>query len=627
MKLSPTAGHYKHRKTILTDSYKMAKDICYLYFKPRTYMDNNTEWELKICGCKVEDYFYCGRTLSELNELLNNEIVTELNRRTARMKDKNKQVPYRMIVFTNNIKILKNLNFTFNNFQIRGTDCNHHFNGCSISAYSDNFDFRLITPFCLNQEDVYFEENNVQGALGIEHLINFVANAYKVKPYKVEYSLGNVAKKMANRLIASIKKWPRLIAFSKSKEQDERNKEILNMLQSVNCSGIIHTDKDVIGKKCENVLSIDISSAYQSVMTLEPIFPLAPLDRFDIPVKGYKGRYSNNSIKEKIMNKIELYDRKNYWYFICIQPNCKSGEYEAELKKYDRYFRRDVTRKHKEHNTTYLDCTQVINFMCWDLKWINIEEEIDSILDTFRSCKISFIYSKRVGYLPKEFRTFIYDLYKKKSSTPKGINRDITKTGFENLYGKGLQYKDYNEDNFNMKTITNSKEFNIAMSLTCCSYIRYRLMTDFIEFSKLFKVMDTDGLKAFGTFLDTFRLKQAIQEKNKLIEEKQVKAGFDITNMGKWLVEDMYKLFMAFGPKQYIGLTTTNEPIIALAGCRRDISLKYVKSKSVESIMDEYINNGIISIPYGHRYVSADNESTNIMYEYSSYTIKKTDYV
>ena len=640
MILSPTSK--KHIHSQLQDEktkYFTAPDICYLHFEKGTVDCNYKKWEFRINKYRYfKDSNRCdtselietievkkGRSLVELNDYLN-EVITELHRRHDKMR-KNAEMPYRMIVFTNNLDILEFGNckgfLNLNNLRGLNTAVNKAFRGNKICLYSDDFDFRLASVFCLNREEEYCKATKKRKTAFLEYLMQELVDGFGVPIHKVEYSLGRFAKRMNERLYNDTLTHNcghKLLHDKKGKTVKENNIKILEILQSVSCAGILKCDEPY--KISRNVSCFDISSAYQYVMCCEPIFPATPLRLIPMPISRNWRVPTAEEIKNKMLQKINDYINREWWYIMTIHPNYK-GEDNTVLRKYSKYLRRECSKKHKDYKPQYIDDTQILNFTMWDIQWLHknklLEEVLTDIIEAFSDLTVDFVIAEKMDYLPKGFRLGIFECYKEKQAMKKGIEKDIFKTVYEQTYGKALQFRYIND-----ATVANEikyPRFNIACALTCCAYTRFRMMTDFLEINDTIGYRDTDGIKqTSGNDKDILKLFKLVEEENNYVREQQRKAQLPESELGTWKYEYCLDYFMPLGEKLYLGKTTKNEKIIALAGCKKDAYEKYFKNRDIVDVMNKTLEDKKITIPNG---IVKKQVTENFLYEKrSAYTIE-----
>lgn len=320
--------------------------------------------------------------------------------------------------------------------------------------------------------------------------------------------------------------------------------DVYNLLMGDNKSGFIWQNLYYLNMKKENVYSYDISSCYPGIMVRKK-FPMTAFIKEENPSLYY--------IKEMLMG--------DKMAFI-------GTFYLKDLKKRSGY--------------TWL--TTKSNTVAQADEWTRLilnDVEFRDILKNYKFSEIIVkdLYTSRYGYLPKEIRETIIDLYKNKTEL-KGVNEKDYKAAkvlLNNIFGRSLQPAFYDEEartdsngeiyNYNIYFSEKEKEQKIynkyskkimlpQWGIWTAAYGRHELLEICNKISIMSVVYcDTDSVK----FLDD-RNKVVFEEANKKVVEELKEAGMNGAAIdkygnthiiGTWEFEGKYENFKAINQKQY----------------------------------------------------------------------------
>ena len=154
------------------------------------------------------------------------------------------------------------------------------------------------------------------------------------------------------------------------------------------------------------------------------------------------------------------------------------------------------------------------------------------------------------------------------------------------------------------------------MSLTCCSFTRWRLVHDWSGFTPLY--LDSDSIKfSFGP--DSNNFAALIQRREDLAASNTaaaVLAGYPDSNLGEWNIDGIYHYMIFLKKKCYIGYKDDGTTEIKLAGCDRKAAADYFKNNTLE-LLEQIEDEKKLVIPHGRKIktiVLPNNE-----YSYSKY--------
>lgn len=595
MKILPT--RFKHVQRAIKnfcDRYFISGDECYLYFyQSDKLIGKFTKWEMLLNGEK-----YVGNDLIELNNFIHSELIPAIKKVQGRIKtEPNKSTKYRLPIFTNGMHILQSAvcnGWIDLDLFAPETDLNRSYNTASVYGLTDWLEFRCTNAFALGRQEEVEKATNTIGAESLEKLIHFVMDITGVKLYKVKYSIGHLSQKEMNKIINRNKnEWHKLLRSRKDVSMED-NLKILQILYTTNASGQLGMVDTRV--KHNNVISYDISSAYASALCLEHIFPATPLSIK--PICG--GLFGQNKVKQTI-NTIESFIQENYWFIVSINTNTDFELLPKQLQNQilfqSRWYRRDLKFTDK---ITLINPNTVLNFTKWD--YLTNPKAIQEIIQEYYNLcpkiSINIVYSTGCTYLPESVRTYITNKYSRRALMNKDIFRDIYKTSIELITGKGLQFKEINEDL--VKQERTIRHFNIAIALSCIAYTKYRINTDFKKYNDLQLYWDTDGIKFdISSVFNQVLILNRVTELNNKIYKKQEELGYEKSNMGIWKEEYILKEFVAINPKQYLGIDIDNNNVFALAGCKKSAVEKYLQHRSMSDMIEDVVNNIDIHIQEG----------------------------
>lgn len=593
MKLVSSADRlYKSATSEIEEKYFISRDIIFLYFY----------FEKVDCEMLINGELFKGN-IHDI-ETICHELQSELQKKKDSMSEKNRNIQYKTYIYTNNI-IRASMLFKVDqeNSELIYAKAGKHTKGNIIRIVMKNKPFILknVQPLACNGLD----NVNAEGVYKIKEILDFNCKISGQDLHHLGETIGRNIEKMEGVLIRNERKkdpkflMPRLFSFDdmrKSKEgQVVRN---YNLLQCANMAGLLQLDPDETFKVIPAVISFDIKAAYLSVLINQPIFP-KNLTCIDIDPqqehKDYRGRIHRTNpyeIASDLVKKLDNFERKSKWYYLAIDPNYFGDNpvvlhYLKILKPFRRNF---VT--HPDVKLKYVNQDQVVGFLLYDRKFyedfysiymeLTFEELIYNLLLLCPEAKIVLMYSKDTStYLPKQFRDSKMELYKIKEAQSDGQLKNTSKLYTELTYGKGLQLHDFQSDSEVIKAVTN-ETVNIAMSLTCCSFTRYRIIRDWQGFTPLY--IDSDSVKfRFSQYTNNFRkLVERVEELNAENSIRNILAGYPESNLGSWNVDGIYNYMLFLKKKCYIGYADDGTTELKIAGCDKQAAMQHFEGKTVD---------------------------------------------
>lgn len=594
MKLEGSSDRlYKDKTSEIGEKYSISRDKIYLYFNGYN------------CEMLVNDELFKGNV--HTIEALSVELQKALEEKQAAMSERNRKTPYKSYIYTNHIiRASKAFGVTNDNSELVYAAAGKHTKGHIMKIIMINRPFILVNaqPLACNALD----KIEAEGVYKIKEILDFNCEITGLELHHLGQTIGRNIEKMEGILIRECRKkdpsfyFPRLFSFNNMRKAQWEGQIVrnYNLLQCANMAGLLQFDPEESFKVIQNVISFDIKTAYMSVMINQPLFP-GDLTVIDIDPKEKKRDYMGitrentpYSVAEDIVKRLARFETSNRWYYVAIDP-CYFGDNEVVLQflKTLQPFRRNF-KTHSGVNLKYVNQNQMVCFLEYDKKFyeeyysiyteLSFEELLYNLLLICPDAKIVLMYSKsKSDYLPKPFRDSKMNMYFTKESQSEDTKKKAAKMLTETTYGKGLQLRDYQTDAEVMKAVCN-ETVNIAISLTCCSYTRYRLVHDWQGFTPLY--LDSDSIK-FKFSPDTNRLADLVkrqQELNDYNAKQTAAAGYPESNLGSWNVDGVYNRLLILKKKCYVGFKNDATTEIKLAGCDPEAAYNYFKDATLKDL-------------------------------------------
>lgn len=631
MKLVNSADRlYKDKTSEIDEKYTISRDKIFLYFD-----GYNAE-------ILVNDDIFKGQ-ISDFTEIIA-KIEAALIEKQNAMSEKNRSTPYKSDIFTNNIlRAAKLLKVTPENSEYVMAKGGKHTKGQVMRVIMRDRPFIIINaqPLACNG----IEKVDAEGVLKIKKILEFNCDIFHVDLHHLGQTIGRNVEKLEGQVVRQSRKenpefyLPRLFSVKtmNKKQWDGQLVRNYNLLQCANMSGLLQFDNSQSFKLIPGVISFDIKTAYMSVLINQPIFPgdLTVVDIDPHAVKiDYMGRrtvsdpYSTTDDLIRQLNRLEQY---NKWYYVAVDPNYTGDDPAVKyflkmLKPFRRNFAGSSTK------LKYVNQDQVFGFLEYDRKFyeeyykIYTELDFDELFYNLLLCcpdaKIILMYSKSPSkYLPKPFRESKMELFRIKEQQDENQLKAISKLATELSYGKGLQLRNYQDDDEVFKAVCN-ETVNIAMSLTCCSFTRYRLIHDWSGFTPIY--FDSDSIKlqfspTTNRLLDLANRQEYLNDHNKKI---CAAAGYPDSNLGSWNIDGIYNYMMFFKKKCYVGYKDDGTTECKLAGCDKAAYTKFFADATLDTLKNIEAAQEL-TIPDGvkQKVVLPDNGFE--YYQYDDITYKK----
>lgn len=290
------------------------------------------------------------------------------------------------------------------------------------------------------------------------------------------------------------------------------NEDMYNKLICGNKSGLVcPVEESFAIDDCD---IYDENSAYSSIMTSDNMFPIGK-------VTQHTG--------EIVLRAFEEAQKRGLWFKFYIPKDCKVPT----------CFYRFQDSKAEDIGIEYYDYKLLI-----DCDIISKQEFIEAIKEI--SEKVTFMCAIP-GYLHPFFREAQLKLYIKKNELPSGLERDIVKQGLETMYGKGLQYREFEDCKKIPGFFTDGLHYLLPhMALHCTAAARYKLAMVLHKAGKNIFYFDTDSVHGTGK-----ELEKTIEEANKEQMFLNKLSGND-TNIGCWKTEHKNSIEMISATKRRI---------------------------------------------------------------------------
>lgn len=601
---------YRDKSSEIGTKYFISRDIIYLYFD---------SFKVEML---VNDDLFTGD--SHMLEDMQVALTEALDEKRAKMAKKYRDIPYKCYIFTNNIERAASILRCNEDEEVKlfYAQSGLKTRGKLFKVICRDLPFILVNMLglCCNA----LERVEGEGVYKIQNVMDFNCELVNSDVHHIGQTIGRNIERMEGALIRDARSkynmyFPKLFSRQSMNHTawDGQLVRNYNLLQCCNMAGLIQLDEADTYKVIHNVISFDMKTAYMSVMINEPIFP-SDLSVIDIDTSlqytDYLGHIHPRTPEDvigDIIRRLRKIKYKKKWFYITFDPNYSGeDEYTLNLIRSLKYFRRSFI-KHKGVKLLHVNQEQIVCFTPWDIKFYNeyyklytkkeFAELLVELLTLCPEAKITLMYSKSpMDYLPDEFRAEKIRLYYLKEQYDKsGWRRECIKMYTELTYGKGLQLRNYQSDEQVVKAVLN-ETVNIAMSLTCCSYIRWRLVHDWRDFIPVY--MDSDSVKfkfGAGSFNCLTDLLERYNELSALNQIKTALAGFN-TNIGTWQIDGFYSSLLFLAKKCYIGYTNQGEKQVKLSGCLQEAYRAYFDGRA-ESCLDEIAAAKCLHIPKGKR--------------------------
>ena len=399
-------------------------------------------------------------------------------------------------------------------------------------------EIRNIDDFCPDAISQRLTESNHP----IVDAVNFLMTLSSV-PSEIRYSLGHMVKKsVAYGIEDVITK-----QYNTKKSSIMSVKTFYDMLCG-NKSGILWSKN--FNTLNHNITQYDKSSAYSSVMVNDNKFPIGKIT----PSCGdYALLNLNTALKHDKWVKV-VFDKD------AVLP-----------KNLDLFRDLDDDRVAMEY---------------WDIK--------DCSYDLVQICKknkgkFTVYRTSETGYLCKEYRDKIVEIYTQKQQLQKGdFYRDYAKAKLELIYGKGLQERTFNRDIEVMSYLYRPENYiNPAMAMHCSAAVRYELRRALMENNITY--CDTDSIHG----VDSKQFRDNVKKYNAEIMEKNARAGYTELKIGVFELEYANSDEIVLNKKQRVIFTKDGETITAIAGIPKKYIYNEIECMTKDEIISHILSGGI----------------------------------
>lgn len=227
----------------------------------------------------------------------------------------------------------------------------------------------------------------------------------------------------------------------------------------------------------------------------------------------------------------------------------------------------------------------------------------------------------KTGYLNKEFRAKIVQLYNEKENL-KAIGKTEeakeTKAITEVLYGKGLQVNQYEDS----RAIRNKYMVKHGSDYVMPQFSYHALQKTRYELALMLErtgfewavAWDTDGIKTINA-----NAEQIFSKRNQEIKKENSIAGFPNTNIGTWKNEGSFDHFIQFSNKVY-AYNKEDKLVCKFAGCRKSAIENLIQNTKDIDAFFEWAASGSFTVKDGIRRRVYYTDTLTFKEEYCDYT-------
>ena len=441
------------------------------------------------------------------------------------------------IVFINN---LKRTAVFFEGIELKETKVDSHQEQPMYALYK-NAEFRNLDVFCPDAISVAFEDEESP----IVKVVNYLQTLGEI-PSDVKYTLGHMVKKS---IVSGIE--DKITEFMKEHHLYFDSIEEYEDMRCGRKSGILWSES--FGDIKENITQFDKSSAYSSIMVNDDKFPIGRLRRSE-------GQFGIVALRETLKN--------DEWCKIVFEP-------DAVVPQQIECFRDEDT------GLMALEYYDLIDLP------VDIVQIAQNNIDKFR-----FYRSQETGYLCKEFRDRLVEIYLQKQSLPKDdFYRAYAKAKLELVYGKGIQ-EHYFPSNKELRFYFRRAENFITpqISMHCSAAVRYELRSAYCENN--ISYMDTDSIHG----RQTEQFVKNVEKYNREIEEKNEIAGYPGLEIGVFKLEHANSSELVLAYKQRV-VRCSDEVTFSIAGIPKKYIEDYIKNLTADEKMKFFYDGKLYETP------------------------------
>lgn len=358
----------------------------------------------------------------------------------------------------------------------------------------------------------------------LDEMIDIISS-YGLEPYRLKLTQASNAKVDFFR---PIKKdcWKDVIKHDRYIDKLSTYRDI----SAGSAAGFLTVEKESTYQILSNVSSFDISSAYPSKYVNLDIFPIGRI-------------YKCNANK---YNKLCDLLKSGEWFQIVFNG--------VKIKELDLLF------KSKYFNSYGINCIEFAYAQ-------RMPKIYKALTDALNRLDWTLYFSDDQGYLLDSVRYRIVEFYEKKSIASTKSERTQYKMKIDMLYGKSIERDFFTTDkDVKRKYFRNGNNYLLPhWARLVVASTKLQVFDAYISDPYAFSA-DTDSVKSTNE-LET--LEHMFFERNRIILDKNEKAGFSGCKIGTWTHEYTADRFVQFCPKQYI-YESNGDITYKLAGYSKD---------------------------------------------------------
>lgn len=358
----------------------------------------------------------------------------------------------------------------------------------------------------------------------LDEMIDIISS-YGLEPYRLKLTQASNAKVDFFR---PIKKecWKDVIKHDRYIDKLSTYRDI----SAGSAAGFLTVEKESTYQILSNATSFDISSAYPSKYVNLDIFPTGKI------YKCSANKY----------NKLCDLIKSGEWFQIVFNG--------VKIKEIDLLF------KSKYFNSYGINCIEFAYVQKFPLQY-------NALIRALNELDWTLYFSDDQGYLLDSVRYRIAEFYEKKSLASTKSERTQYKMKIDMLYGKSIEKDFFTEDkDVRRKYFRNGNNYLMPhWARLVVASTKMQVFDAYVSDPYAFSA-DTDSVKSTN---DIKKLEHMFFERNKIIFDKNEKAGFSGCKIGTWTHEYTADRFVQFCPKQYI-YEVNGEITYKLAGYSKD---------------------------------------------------------
>lgn len=511
--------------------------------RPTKYADFNVmrDWFCLYCDIETSLWYIWMSTGDRIDDA-NTERIIEWLKFIAYNKKKRTKKDSKIILYINDIDKLQ----VFGEIQTR-----EDFTDLLGDVKSKKLKEIVLTDFIVRDAEPLTKET----IKSLDEMIDIVSS-YGLEPYRLKLTQASNAKLDFFRPISK-ECWQDVVKHDRYINRLQTYRDIT----AGSAAGFLKVEPETTYKILQDVSSFDISSAYPSKYVQLDIFPIGKIykcrtDRF----KRLSGLISSGEWFQIVFNDVKI----------------------SEL---------DILFKSKYFNSYGINCIEFAYAQRMPLIY-------KALTDALNKYDWTLYFSDDQGYLLDSVRYRIVEFYEKKSIASTKSERTQYKMKIDMLYGKSIERDFFTED----KDVKNNyfrKGYNYLLphwARLVVASTKLQVFDAYVSDPYAFSA-DTDSVKSTN---DLETLEHMFFERNKIILDKNEKAGFSGCKIGTWTHEYTADRFVQFCPKQYI-YDINGEIHYKLAGFSKD-DIETALSIGVDDPIKFFIDNPSMLVTQGIEY-------------------------